>query len=97
MNEYPEYMEANGNLYKINTDFRVGLACMRAIDDPEINNTERFYAIESMLLGFDVREEDEIVLQDKIATYFCAVPWKTAKPYVIFVMLQSKYHLMNYN
>ena len=69
MNEYPEYMEANGNLYKINTDFRVGLACMRAIDDPEINNTERFYAIESMLLGFDVREEDEIVLQDKIATY----------------------------
>ena len=65
MIDYPEYMEANGNLYKINTDFRVGLACLKAIDDNAINDIERFYAIETLLLGFDVREEDEKILQEK--------------------------------
>lgn len=69
MIDYPEYMEANGNLYKINTDFRVGLACLKAIDDNAINDIERFYAIETLLLGFDVREEDEKILQEKMATY----------------------------
>lgn len=69
MTEYPEYMEANGNLYKINTDFRVGLACLRAIDDPNISDKERFYAIESLLLGLEVKESDELVLHSKIATY----------------------------
>lgn len=69
MFEYPEYMEANGHLYKINTDFRVGLACMKAVNDPSITDTDRFYALQTLLLGVDVLEEDELLLSEKIATY----------------------------
>ena len=38
---YPTKMEANGRLYKINTDFRIGLACFRALNDFEITDTEK--------------------------------------------------------
>ena len=66
---YPTKMEANGHIYNINTDFRIALACFKAIEDVEINDVERFYAIETMLLGENVLEEDELILYDKIAKY----------------------------
>lgn len=66
---YPTKMEANGHVYPINTDYRYALACFRAINDLEITNTERYYAIQTILLGEKVLEEDEIILQDKIAKY----------------------------
>lgn len=66
---YPTKMEANGNIYNINSDFRIALACLRALNDSEISDTERFYAIETLLLGSDVREEDELIIKDKIALY----------------------------
>lgn len=66
---YPTKMEANGHIYNINTDYRVALACFKALEDTEITNLERFYAIETLLLGSDVLEEDEEILQKKIAIY----------------------------
>ena len=38
---YPKYMEINGENYKINTDYRVALACLKAINDEEINGLLR--------------------------------------------------------
>lgn len=50
---YPEYIEIDGSEYKIDTDYRTALACFRAINDDEINDTERSLAIVSLLLGED--------------------------------------------
>lgn len=66
---YPTKMEANGHIYPINTDYRVALACFKALNDDDITDLERFYAIETLLLGSDVLEEDEMILKDKIITY----------------------------
>lgn len=66
---YPTKMEANNHIYTINTDYRVALACFRALQDNEITDLERFYAIETLLLGSEVLEEDEEILQNKIAIY----------------------------
>ena len=68
---YPTKMEANGHIYNINTDYRVALACFKALYDSEINDTERFYAIETLLLGNDVDEKDDLILKDKIEKYLC--------------------------
>lgn len=66
---YPTKMEANGHIYPINTDYRVALACFKAINDAEITNLERFYAIETLLLGENVLSEDELILRRKIELY----------------------------
>lgn len=66
---YPTKMEANGRIYDINTDFRIALACFRALNDGEITDLERFYAVETLLLGENVLEKDEAVLKEKIAIY----------------------------
>lgn len=57
---YPEYIEINNKQYKINTDFKVALACFRALDDEEINDIARVYAIISLLLG--VVENKNIII-----------------------------------
>lgn len=56
---YPEEIEVNGRRYKINTDYRIALACFKAINDSEISDKERFYAVLCLLLGTDVKREDE--------------------------------------
>ena len=66
---YPTKMEANGHIYPINTDYRYALACFKAINDYTITQRERYYAIQTILLGENVLEEDEAILQEKIATY----------------------------
>ena len=48
---YPEYMEINGKDYKINTDYRVALACFKAINDKDICDLERTLVIVALLLG----------------------------------------------
>lgn len=68
-NDYPTKMEANGRIYSINTDYRIALACLSALDDESINDLERFYAVESLLLGTNVLQEDEFILKNKIANY----------------------------
>lgn len=56
--EYPTKIIANGNIYKINSDYRVALSCFRAIYDEKISNTERGLAIITLLLGEDVPIDD---------------------------------------
>ena len=66
---YPTKMEANGRIYNINTDYRVALACFKALYDDEITDLQRFYAIETLLLGSNVLKKDELILRDKITIY----------------------------
>lgn len=66
---YPTKMEANGHIYKINTDYRVGIACFKALYDSELSELERYYAIEGLLLGTDVDENDCGILKEKIERY----------------------------
>lgn len=66
---YPTKIEANGNIYEINTDYRVAEACFKAINDKDISDLERFYAVETLLLGENVLSEDENILKDKIGIY----------------------------
>lgn len=66
---YPTKMEANGHIYEINTDFRIALACFRAMNDAEITDLERFYAIETLLLGDEVDPDDDAVLSTKMLNY----------------------------
>jgi len=66
---YPTKMEANGHIYNINTDYKTALACLRAIDDEEITDLERYLAIETLLLGTGVDNDDRDILKDKIANY----------------------------
>lgn len=48
---YPEYVEINGEKYKINTDFRVAIECNEIALNPEIENYERALAIIYKLFG----------------------------------------------
>lgn len=66
---YPEYIEVNSNQYKINTDYKVALSCFRAINDDEISDLERAYAVLVLLLGKNVKQEDEEEALKKCAIY----------------------------
>lgn len=66
---YPTKMEANGHIYPINTNYKYALACLKAINDYSITNLERYYAVQTILLGENVLEEDQPILQEKIANY----------------------------
>ncbi len=66
---YPEYIEVNGNEYKIDTDYRVALQCLKVANDETISDTKRFYIILCLLLGTDVKKEDEFEAFKKCATY----------------------------
>lgn len=48
---YPEYVEVDGQKYKINTDFRIAIECNRIAEDETINNSERTLAIIYILFG----------------------------------------------
>lgn len=50
---YPEFIEINNEKHKINTDFKVALACFEALEDEELNDIARIYAIVSLLLGVE--------------------------------------------
>lgn len=49
---YPEYANINGERYKINTDFRVGVRCFDVINDNSICDEERALAVVYLLFGF---------------------------------------------
>lgn len=66
---YPEFIEIQGKEYKIDTDYRIALACFRAINDEEISDTERSIAIVTLLLGKDFPFELIGDAVDKCATY----------------------------
>lgn len=48
---YPEYAEANGKKYKINTDFRIAIECNEIAIDETIGDYERALAIIYKLYG----------------------------------------------
>ena len=54
---YPEYAEVKGIKYKINTDYRVALRCFEVIEDTDISDEERAFAVVYLLFG-DVPVED---------------------------------------
>lgn len=66
---YPTKMEANGHIYPINTDYRIAIACFKALNDEKITDLERFYAVETLLLGENVLFEDEFIIKKKIELY----------------------------
>lgn len=65
----PQYIEINNKKYKINTDFRVALACLKAIDDEEIDDSSRMFAVVSLLLGADAEIDDYATALKKIDYY----------------------------
>lgn len=88
---YPSKIEANGHIYNINTDYRIALACLRAIDDEEITDLERYLAIETLLLGTGVDNDDREILQDKIAMYLrCGKEENTPIEEIDFDYLQDE-------
>lgn len=66
---YPEYMTIQGKDYKINTDYRVALACFKAINDTEIDDTSRMLAVVTLLLGKDFPLELVSEALDKCGVY----------------------------
>jgi hypothetical protein len=66
---YPTKIEVNGKLYNIDTDYRTALACFKAINDPDIKDTERALAVVTLLLGKDVPLEDLQEALEKCAIY----------------------------
>ena len=88
---YPTKMEANGHIYNINTDYKTALACLRAIDDEEITDLERYLAIETLLLGTGVDNDDRGILKDKIANYLrCGKEENTPIEEIDFDYLQDE-------
>ena len=49
----PEYVKVNNKLYKINTDFRIGIECNNIAEDTSIGDYERALAIIYKLFGDD--------------------------------------------
>ncbi len=60
MTEYPEFAEIDGELYKINTDYKYALVCFRIINDPSISDIERAIAIVSVLFGREDKDGNVI-------------------------------------
>lgn len=58
MKVYPKYAEIDGRQHKINTDYKVALACFRAMNDAEITDIERPYAVLGLLFGEEVEIEN---------------------------------------
>ena len=63
--KYPEYAKVNGNLYKINTNFKVAIECNEVARDNTIGNFERALAIIYLLFenGLDNPEDYEGLLE----------------------------------
>lgn len=88
---YPTKMEANGRIYEIDTDFRTAIACFKAINDMELTDLERFYAVETLLLGDLVFPQDEDILKEKIANYLrCGKTENTSDNEIDFDYIQDE-------
>lgn len=57
---YPDTVEIDGEIYKINTDYKVALACFRAINDDELSDVSRAYAVITILFGHENPQTGEI-------------------------------------
>lgn len=66
---YPESAEVCGRVYPLNTDFKDALRCFEIINDTEISDFERAYAIVYVLFGF-IPEDEEMADFVDMATKF---------------------------
>lgn len=71
MQNYPEEAEIGGKIYKINYDYRTALACFKAIEDEEINDIERTFAVIGLLFGEDVPYEHYDIALKKASLFLC--------------------------
>lgn len=60
---YPEYANINGQRYKLNTDFRVGLRCFSVVEDGTVCDEERALAVIYLLFGFIPDADLELFLE----------------------------------
>lgn len=67
--KYPESAEVNGKIYPLNTDFREALRCFEVINDPDVSDFERAYAVVYILFGI-IPEDDEMEEFVNMATKF---------------------------
>lgn len=58
METYPQYAEIDGKQHKINTDYKVAIACFEAINSDEITDIERPIALIGLLFGEDAEIKD---------------------------------------
>lgn len=58
METYPQYAEIDGRQLRINTDYRVALACFEAISSDEITDIERPITLIGLLFGEDTEIQD---------------------------------------
>lgn len=66
---YPTKCEIDGKTYELNTDYKIALACFKAIDDDDITDIERAYAVVGLLFG-DIDVDMEKAL-DIAAKFLC--------------------------
>lgn len=76
--KYPEYALIDNKKIKINTDYRVALACLKAINDEEITDVERGFAVISLLFGEDTEIQDMEEALKKASYYlYCGIKNKS--------------------
>lgn len=69
--KYPEYALIDGKKIKIDTDYRTALACLRAINDEELTDVERAFAVTSLLFGADTEIIDMETALKKASYFLC--------------------------
>ncbi len=74
---YPTKCEINGQVYELNTDYKIALACFKAIEDEDITDIERAYAVVGLLFG-DVDVDMNKALE--VATKFLCCGKENARP-----------------
>lgn len=67
--KYPKHVTIDGVKYPINTDFRVALKCFDIINDENISDTERTYAVVYKLFGLIPKDEDMHIFVEKVEKY----------------------------
>lgn len=68
---YPEYAEINGQEYKIDTSFRTALKCFEVIEDNEITDIERAWAIVYLLFDFIPKKNLDLFLKKSMLYLQC--------------------------
>lgn len=66
---YPLKAKINGKLYPINTDYKTALKCLEIMEDEEISDLERTYAVIYKLFSIIPEDEDMKAFVDKTVLY----------------------------
>lgn len=69
--KYPQYALIDNKKVKIDTDYRTALACIKAINDEELTDVERAFAVTSLLYGVDTEIEDMEEALKKASYFLC--------------------------